>query len=72
MPFIEKEKMKKGNIFGGACCLVLDVLSVRCFIDFQVKMLSKHQINRCTFLDFQGRVQGGAENLGALRYYLKP
>ena len=32
--------MKKGNIFGGACCLVLDVLSVRCFIDFQVKMLS--------------------------------
>ena len=40
MPFIEKEKMKKGNIFGGACCLVLDVLSVRCFIDFQVKMLS--------------------------------
>lgn len=39
MPFIEKEKMKKGNIFGGACCLVLDV-SVRCFIDFQVKMLS--------------------------------
>ena len=33
--------MKKGNIFGSACCLVLDVLSVRCFVDFQVEMLSK-------------------------------
>ena len=41
MPFIEKEKMKKGNSFGSACCLVLDVLSVRCFVDFQVEMLSK-------------------------------
>ena len=38
----------------------------------KVKMLNKHHLNRCTFLDFQGRVQGGAENLGALRYYLKP
>ena len=26
---------------GSACCLVLDVLSVRCFVDFQVEMLSK-------------------------------